>query len=35
MDKVVATPEMIHERLYHIGKAAIAILEKQERPGSL
>ena len=26
MDKVIATTEMIHERLYHIGQAAIAIL---------
>ena len=35
MDKVVATPEMIHERLYHIGKAAIAILEKHNIPYSI
>ena len=35
MDKVIATTEMIHERLYHIGKAAIAILEKHDIPYSI
>ena len=35
MDKVIATPEMIHERLYHIGKAACCILEKHNIPYSI
>lgn len=35
MSKIPATPEMIHDRLYHLAKATTGILEKHNIPYSL
>jgi len=35
MSKIPATPEMIHDRLYHLATAIIAILEKHDIPYSI
>lgn len=35
MTKISATPEMIHERLYHVAKAVISILEAHDMPYSI
>ena len=32
MSRIPATPEMIHDRLYHLAKATISILEKHNMP---
>ena len=32
MSRIPATPEMIHDRLYHLAKATTGILEKHNIP---